>query len=216
MKNNNKTINLYLIHDDVNGTLVSIRTNDRLADYGDAFHHEPRTEEIVKATTYLTRQGYNDVNLETIYIDYENIEDIDNISSSLNKDLKVSVNDAIVCLMVKDEPLTYLLNVISKNSYTREDFEKYSGLDSDDLDLLFPAPEELEGEIDLTAFEEEQNKEKEAIELLLHSVENEGFDYAIRFYSSFDGIKDPEFRRLRDQYINSAEALENWIESKQQ
>ena len=40
------------------------------------------------------------------------------------------------------------------------------------------------------------------------TVENVGFDYAFRHYTDFrDTVKDQEFHRLRDAYVEAAEAL---------
>ena len=38
-------------------------------------------------------------------------------------------------------------------------------------------------------------------------VDNEGFDYAFRCYSSFEKVKDEEFHKLREAYIVAANAL---------
>lgn len=43
-------------------------------------------------------------------------------------------------------------------------------------------------------------------------AENEGFDYAFRFGSEFEDIKDEEFHKLRKTYIESAKALEKYID----
>jgi len=42
-------------------------------------------------------------------------------------------------------------------------------------------------------------------------IENEGFDYAFRYYSSFDDIKDPTFHELRKAYVEAAKALGKYI-----
>ncbi len=42
-------------------------------------------------------------------------------------------------------------------------------------------------------------------------VENEGFDYAFRFYSAFAQVKDKEFHALREAYVAAAKALEDYI-----
>ena len=42
-------------------------------------------------------------------------------------------------------------------------------------------------------------------------VDNEGFDYAFRYYSSFDDIKDPKFHELRKAYVEAAKALSDYI-----
>jgi hypothetical protein len=43
-------------------------------------------------------------------------------------------------------------------------------------------------------------------------VENEGFDYAFRFYSSFKEVKDVEFHLLRQAYVKAANALAEYLE----
>lgn len=45
-----------------------------------------------------------------------------------------------------------------------------------------------------------------------YRMEEEGFDYCFRHYSSFDEIEDPEFHKLRLAYIKAAEALENYVD----
>jgi hypothetical protein len=42
-------------------------------------------------------------------------------------------------------------------------------------------------------------------------VENEGFDYALRKYSNFEDVKDPEFHKLRSDYVDAAEALSDYL-----
>lgn len=43
------------------------------------------------------------------------------------------------------------------------------------------------------------------------TVENEGFDYAFRFYTMFDEIDDAEFHKRRRAYIEAAEALSDYV-----
>lgn len=52
-----------------------------------------------------------------------------------------------------------------------------------------------------------KNKDKE---LVANCIENEGFDYAFRYYSSFEEIKDNEFHKKREAYIKAAEDLEQY------
>jgi hypothetical protein len=42
-------------------------------------------------------------------------------------------------------------------------------------------------------------------------IELEGFDYAFRFYSNFEDVADPEFHRLREAYVDAAQALDSYI-----
>lgn len=46
----------------------------------------------------------------------------------------------------------------------------------------------------------------------IHSVvENEGFDYAFRHYSSFEEVEDKEFHRLLCEYLDSSEELIEYL-----
>ncbi len=40
--------------------------------------------------------------------------------------------------------------------------------------------------------------------------ENEGFDYAFRFKSSFSDIKDKKFHKLRKAYVKAAQELSDY------
>jgi len=42
-------------------------------------------------------------------------------------------------------------------------------------------------------------------------IDNEGFDYCFRHYSSFPEIKDKKFHELRKAYIAASEALEKHL-----
>lgn len=42
----------------------------------------------------------------------------------------------------------------------------------------------------------------------------EGFHYCFKSYSNFGEIDDPQFHILRQEYLNSAKKLEDYIESK--
>jgi hypothetical protein len=43
------------------------------------------------------------------------------------------------------------------------------------------------------------------------TIENEGFDYTFRHYSSFKEITDAKFHELREAYVKAADALENYV-----
>jgi hypothetical protein len=43
-------------------------------------------------------------------------------------------------------------------------------------------------------------------------IENEGFDYAFRFYSNFDHIRDERFHKFREAYINAACDLSGYLD----
>lgn len=42
-------------------------------------------------------------------------------------------------------------------------------------------------------------------------VDNEGFDYAFRDYSEFEEIKDEQFHKLRQAYVEAAQKLDDYI-----
>lgn len=42
-------------------------------------------------------------------------------------------------------------------------------------------------------------------------VELEGFDYAFTCYSTFEEVEDPEFHRLRTDYVRAAKALRDYL-----
>jgi hypothetical protein len=49
----------------------------------------------------------------------------------------------------------------------------------------------------------------------LHSkMENEGFHYCFKHYSSFEEIEDEQFHELRKKYLEIAEQLESYVKSK--
>jgi hypothetical protein len=45
-------------------------------------------------------------------------------------------------------------------------------------------------------------------------ISDEGFHYCFAHYSDFDEIDDPEFHRLRQEYLLAAEKLENYVNEK--
>jgi len=46
---------------------------------------------------------------------------------------------------------------------------------------------------------------------LFYKIDYEGFDYALREYSDWSEIEDPEFHRLRSAFVTAAEKLEGYI-----
>lgn len=44
-------------------------------------------------------------------------------------------------------------------------------------------------------------------------IENEGFDYAFTSYSHFEEVKDPEFHRLREAFLQARKALAEYVGS---
>ena len=50
--------------------------------------------------------------------------------------------------------------------------------------------------------------------VLYYKMDDEGFDYCFRGYSTWNEIKDFEFQKLRVQYVKAANKLENYIKEK--
>lgn len=46
---------------------------------------------------------------------------------------------------------------------------------------------------------------------VIDAIESEGFDYAFKYWSTFDQIKDEEFHRLRTAYIGARDSLAEYI-----
>ena len=44
-----------------------------------------------------------------------------------------------------------------------------------------------------------------------YRMEDEGMDYCFQSYSHWDEIKDEKFHRLRNAYLDAAEALERYV-----
>ena len=44
-----------------------------------------------------------------------------------------------------------------------------------------------------------------------YRIDEEGMDYTFQHYSHFEEIKDEKFHRLRNAYLDAAEALENYV-----
>jgi hypothetical protein len=57
-------------------------------------------------------------------------------------------------------------------------------------------------------------EEKEEWGHVFYRMKNEGFDYCFKHYSKFEEIKDEEFHRLKMNYLQSAEDLEDYIQNK--
>lgn len=53
--------------------------------------------------------------------------------------------------------------------------------------------------------------EKEDADYVLNCIDNEGFHYCFNSYSRFTDIKDEEFHRLRNNYLNSIKELTNYL-----
>ena len=57
-------------------------------------------------------------------------------------------------------------------------------------------------------------EEKEEWEYVYYKMMEEGFHYCFKHYSSFEDIKDEEFHRLRTNYLQSTNELEEYISNK--
>ena len=53
-----------------------------------------------------------------------------------------------------------------------------------------------------------KQQDKERVQ---NCIDNEGFDYAFRHYSSFEEVKDREFHKLRKAYVKAAAALAEYV-----
>lgn len=74
---------------------------------------------------------------------------------------------------------------------------------------LFLTPQEYQSnDDDLNPMTAEQAQE------VLDILDSEGFDYGLRFYSSFDEIDDPSFHNLRVAYCDMANKLENYLKER--
>lgn len=56
--------------------------------------------------------------------------------------------------------------------------------------------------------------EKENWERLNYRMGEEGFHYCFESYSNWKEIEDEKFHKLREQYLKSAEELEEYVKSK--
>ena len=54
-------------------------------------------------------------------------------------------------------------------------------------------------------------EELEKFQMVRYRMENEGFHYCFKHYSSFEEIDDPEFHKLRKYYLQYAELLEDYV-----
>ena len=54
-------------------------------------------------------------------------------------------------------------------------------------------------------------EELEKFQMVRYRIENEGFHYCFKHYSSFEEIGDDEFHKLRKYYLQYALLLENHI-----
>ncbi len=59
-----------------------------------------------------------------------------------------------------------------------------------------------------------ETEQKELFKDCKYRIKEEGFHYCFKSYSSWDEIKDEEFHKLREAYLDSAKALEEYINEK--
>jgi len=59
-------------------------------------------------------------------------------------------------------------------------------------------------------------EEMEKWEAVSYRMRAEGLHYCFKSYSRFEEIEDPEFHRLRNEYLKSAKAIEDYVNGKLQ
>ena len=61
---------------------------------------------------------------------------------------------------------------------------------------------------------EKLENQLEEIEMVRYRMEEEGFHYCFKHYSSFEDVDDDEFHRLRNKYLEVSEDLETYVHNK--
>jgi len=56
--------------------------------------------------------------------------------------------------------------------------------------------------------------ELEKFEMVRYRMENEGFHYCFKHYSSFKEVEDEKFHELRKKYLEISHELEEYVHSK--
>jgi hypothetical protein len=56
--------------------------------------------------------------------------------------------------------------------------------------------------------------ELEKFEMVRYRMENEGFHYCFKHYSSFKEVEDDKFHELRKKYLEISHELEEYVHSK--
>ena len=54
----------------------------------------------------------------------------------------------------------------------------------------------------------------EEFEMVRYRIENEGFHYCFKHYSSFKEVEDEKFHELRKKYLEISQELEEYVHSK--
>jgi len=58
------------------------------------------------------------------------------------------------------------------------------------------------------------HEELENFEMVRYRMENEGFHYCFKHYSSFKKVQDEKFHELRRKYLEISHELEEYVNSK--
>ena len=58
------------------------------------------------------------------------------------------------------------------------------------------------------------HEELENFEMVRYRMENEGFHYCFKHYSSFKEVQDEKFHELREKYLEISHELEGYVHSK--
>lgn len=54
----------------------------------------------------------------------------------------------------------------------------------------------------------------EELKMVQYRMENEGFHYCFKHYSSFKEVEDEEFHKLRKEYLKISKELESYVQNK--
>lgn len=54
----------------------------------------------------------------------------------------------------------------------------------------------------------------EELKMVQYRMDNEGFHYCFKHYSSFKEVEDEEFHKLRKEYLKISEELESYVQNK--
>ena len=57
-------------------------------------------------------------------------------------------------------------------------------------------------------------EELENWQMVRYRMDNEGIEYCFKQYSSFEEIEDDEFHKLRNELLESAEKIRNYVNDK--
>lgn len=66
----------------------------------------------------------------------------------------------------------------------------------------------------MTTEEDKLFEELENFEYVKVKIKEEGFDYCFKHYSSFEEIQDEKFHKLRKQYLEISNELEQYVHDK--